>query len=150
MARVSTIKTALRTAIEAITTTTHAQGVTGLSLAYSKTGDIREHGLHVPHLVYVVDAGETVPIERGSWGTRGQTPIAVGALYRLRAPRLNGDKVVDLDLARDLAEDIANACILDDTAGDYSVDLDSIDVEGPSDGSALITVSLTATHNLGA
>lgn len=152
MARVSAILDAVRSALNGMTVTSYAQGLT-LDLDETLTGDLIDHQHHVGHLVYKVEPTETTGIERGD-GTDGvQTSIEVQVMYRLREHLGSGGKETDIDGARDLAEDIASTIAdLDDTGGDWSLRYVRHAIQGPNDQQTAVVIRCTfqAVHQLGA
>lgn len=152
MARVSAIMGEIRSTLDTLTVTAYRQGVTGLTLDETLTGDLIESGRALQHLVYKVEPGETQAIERRGADGRVVTPVEVMILFRLREHIGGGGKEADIDDARDLAEEVAEALTaLDDTSGDWTLSYVRHRIEGPDeDASAVaIRVTLDAIHTLG-
>lgn len=156
MARVSTIRGAIATAMAAVDVSTYAHGTPDLVIDQTRTGDLLNHAAPRGHLMAKVEPKKTQNLDRGNRGTTVATPIDVQVLFELRQTLGGaGGRESDIDDARDLAEELVGPLVdLEDGVGDdhWNLAYVSHQVQGPSEDGQFVAIriDLTATHKLGA
>jgi hypothetical protein len=139
--KISTIRAAISTAIEAVDLSAYSQGTGETALREALTLDVEASGFVTPHLVYYLEPQVMTPLDRNRGQVFTTASFKLTFIYRIR-PNLD-DVWADCDGAFDVAELVRSAVSAD--LGPATVRTDLITFLGTSQDGAMYAVELALT-----